>query len=267
LVGTLFVQTPSEARCVRETFVALTQKLSGRPSADAQFRKYYEAGDPRGWKRVIDEIDARTGSRVSLGGSAANTHLVTLPGGVTVVTKEFPSSEIKDQVKILEQLEKWKADGEGPGVLGVSLLPGVRGSEKRLLVVMEDLFAEKNTLGERIMAGNGKQASLLRNEPEPARKWIMERMLTLLEKHPDPHPMNIIFRVSKRSPQAPLPKAGTYYQEGYKIYQAFLVDPSGAEGSPEHPLFNSEIDKTPAPLLQYNREWKKQFLKREMGLN
>ncbi|NBT57869.1 hypothetical protein EBT16_03695 [bacterium] len=269
LVLALLLALPvkGHAGCVRETLVLISQKLSGQKALEWPFQKYFQNGDPRGWKTFIDDSATRTGGKRELGGNAANTYSVTLPDGTTVVTKEFSSSDLKDQARILSQLETWSQQDRGPKIVGVSLLPGLRGTERRLLVVMEDLFAEKNGLGKKLLSGNGKQLGLLRNEPAPARKWLMDRMLGILRTHPDPHPMNVVFRVTEIAPGAILPQEGTFHREGNKIYQAFLVDPSGEEGNPNDPIFNSEIQRTPSPLLQYNHEWKNKYFKRELGLD
>ena len=266
IIVSLVVLSPSEAVCLRETLVSLAQKLSGRSASSEPFQKYFQGSDPAGWKKTIDEEVATTGLEVSLGGNSGGVNVVTLVGGTTLVTKAFPSDPLEHQAKIIQQLERWRDEGKGPEIIGVSLLPGNRRSERRLFVVMEDLLANRNKYGTRVVAGSGKEASRLRGEPEAAKKWLADRMLSILETHPDPHPMNVIFRVTRLNPGAPRPKEGTYYQEGIKIYQAFLVDPSGADGAPEHPMFHTKIDETPSPLLQYNREWKRRFFEREMGL-
>jgi len=266
LIAALATSATSQAGCVRETLVLLGQKLSGRTSSAALFEKYFERNDPKGWKKLIDEEVATTGREVSLGGNSGGVNVVTLPGGATVVTKSFPSDPLEYQAKIIAQMERWRDEGRGPEIIGVSLLPGNRRSERQLFVVMEDLLSARNAYGTRLVAGSGKEAAILKAEPEAARKWLADRMLSILETHPDPHPMNVIFRVTRLDPSAPRPKEGTYYQSGDKIYQAFLIDPAGVDGNPEHPMFHTKIDETPAPLLQYNQEWKKNFFKREMGL-
>jgi hypothetical protein len=266
LLAALVSPAPSQAGCVRDTLVALTRKLSAQPNSQSVFQKYFQGSDPAGWKKTIDEEVATTGLGVNLGGNSGGVNVVTLVGGSTVVTKSFPSDPLEYQAKIIEQMERWRDEGKGPEIVGVSLLPGNRRSERRLLVVMEDLLANRNKYGTRVVAGSGKEASILKSEPEAARKWLADRMLSILEKHPDPHPMNVIFRVTRLNPNAPRPKEGTYYQIGDKIYQAFLIDPAGVDGNPEHPMFHTKIDETPAPLLQYNQEWKRRFFRREMGV-
>lgn len=261
----LSAPTPAQAGC-RELFTSLVQSISGQSRLEEPFRKYFEDGDPQGWKKALDEIVDQGGGKTSLGGNDASTYSVMLPDGSSVVTKEFPSADLRDHVKTIQQLERWSAEGKGPKILGVSLLPGLKGSERQLFLVMEDLVAARNDLGKKIVAGSGREARLLRGEPEPARRWLMERMLSLLETHSDPHPMNVIFRVTQLRPEAVLPREGTYFQEGSRIYQAFLVDPSGVEGNPEHPIYNTEIGQTPEPLLQYNREWKRRYFEKAMGL-
>ncbi|MFM8270339.1 MAG: hypothetical protein ACKN9V_09145 [Pseudomonadota bacterium] len=266
LILSLGVPGSVDAGCVRETLSLLAQKLSVRQTAEAPFKKYFENGDPKGWKKLLDDLEAKTSSRKSLGGNDGNTHSVTLPDGSSLVTKEFPSSELKDHKKIIQQLENWHREGKGPEVLGVSLLPGNKSGERSLFLVMEDLLAIKNKLGKKLLAGNGRDLRALRGESEPARRWLADRMLAILSTHPDPHPMNVIFRVTDLRPGNPLPKEGTYYLEGRKIYQAFLIDPSGGEGNPESHLFNTEISKTPWPLLQYNNEWKRDYFRKELDL-
>lgn len=266
LLISLSLALPSQAGCVRDALVALTQKLSGVAGADEAFKKYYDEGDPEGWKKIIEETVFTTGGKVFLGGNSGNTHLVSLPNGSSWVTKEFPSASVTEHLKILQQMESWNSDGLGPSIVGVSLLPGRRSSEKILFVVMEDLLATKNNVGQKIEGGNGREVSLLKREPEAAKSWIVERMLSLLDRHPDPHPMNAVFRVTRREPSSAMPKEGTYYREGDRIYQVFLIDPSGAEGNAELPIFNSDTGKTPPALLQYNRAWKKDFFKKQIGL-
>ena len=60
-----------------------------------------------------------------------------------------------------------------------------------------------------------------------------------------------------------MPKEGTYYRDGDRVYQVFLIDPSGVKGDAEHPIFNAVPSKVPPALLQYNREWKKDFFKKK----
>jgi len=112
----------------------------------------------------------------------------------------------------------------------------------------------------------GVELRLLRNEPPEARLWLIRQMLSLLETHPDPHPLNVVFRVTQTTENLPRPVPGSFLQVGEKIYQVFLVDPSGEKGKTDHPLFNTELSKTPQPLLQYNREWKTKFFKKELDL-
>ena len=266
LLAALVAPASSQAGCVRDALVTLTRKLSAQSNSQAAFQKYFQGSDPAGWKKIIDEEVATTGREVSLGGNSGGVNVVTLVGGSTVVTKLFPSDPLEYQAKIIEQMERWRDEGRGPEIVGVSLLPGNRRAERRLFVVMEDLLAARNKYGTRVVAGSGKEASRLRGEPEAARKWLSDRMLSILETHPDPHPMNVIFRVTRLDPNAPRPKEGTYYQSGDKIYQAFLIDPAGVDGNPEHPMFHTKIEETPAPLLQYNQEWKRKFFEREMGV-
>ena len=266
LLAALVSPAPSQAGCVRDTLVALTRKLSAQPNSQAAFQKYFQGSDPAGWKKTIDEEVATTGRGVSLGGNSGGVNVVTLVGGSTVVTKSFPSDPLEYQAKIIEQMERWRDEGRGPEIVGVSLLPGNSRAERRLFVVMEDLLAARNQYGTRVVAGSGKEASILKSEPEAAKRWLSDRMLSILETHPDPHPMNVIFRVTRLNPNAPRPKEGTYYQSGDKIYQAFLIDPAGVDGNPEHPMFHTKIEETPSPLLQYNQEWKRRFFNGQLGL-
>lgn len=262
----LVFQISAQAACDLQALTALAQKLLGRPIAEEPvFKKYYESGKAGGWKDLIEQANAQVDKRVSLGGNSYNTFSTALPDGTPVVTKVFPSSSMQDHRKVIEQLERWNTEGIGPRLIGVSVLPGLKSNERQLFVVMENLLASRNDLGKKIAGGNGNELSALRRESEASRKWLMERMLGILETHPDPHPLNVVFRVTKLDPAASLPKEGTFYQEGGKIYQAFLVDPSGEEGDPNYPLFNKPINQTPDLLLQYNKEWKRKYFQRELG--
>ncbi|NBX77650.1 MAG: hypothetical protein EBQ92_13965 [Proteobacteria bacterium] len=157
IIVSLVVLSPSEAVCLRETLVSLAQKISGRPGSAEPFQKYFEGGDPAGWKKIIDEEVATTNREVSLGGNSGGVNVVTLVGGSTVVTKSFPSDPLEHQAKIIDQMERWRDEGRGPEIIGVSLLPGNRRSERRLFIVMEDLLGARNKYGTRVVAGSGKK--------------------------------------------------------------------------------------------------------------
>jgi hypothetical protein len=160
LLAALVSPAPSQAGCVRDTLVALTRKLSAQPNSQSVFQKYFQGSDPAGWKKTIDEEVATTGRGVNLGGNSGGVNVVTLVGGSTVVTKSFPSDPLEYQAKIIEQMERWRDEGKGPEIVGVSLLPGNSRAERRLFLVMEDLLAARNKYGTRVVAGSGKEASI-----------------------------------------------------------------------------------------------------------
>jgi len=266
LAVVLLFSPNSHGGCVLQTLKALTRDFYTSAPPDQSFKRYYLSGDPEGWKKLIEESRSQGVEEISLGGNSGNTYSISLPNGLDAVIKDFPSGEIKEFESIIAQLEKWERKGMGPKVLGVSLLPALKKSERRLVLVMENLFSSKNNLGQKILSGNGRDVRLLRGESDSAKKWLVEKMLSVLEIHPDPHPMNVIFRVTQMNASSMLSPKDSYYQEGNKIYQVFLIDPSGAEGEPDLPLFNTDISKTPRPFLQYNRAWKRKFFTSELGL-
>lgn len=267
ITASLGLNTAAYSASLWDSCASLIGRLSGLTSkAEEDFKRFYESGDAQGWKKLIDETVNEIGGLVGLGGNDSNTHSVTLTDGTSVVTKEFFSAPLEHHKKILDQLTQWEKDGKGPRVIGVSLLPGLKPSERKFFVVMEDLRAKRNEFGRTLTSGNGRDVGILQSEPQEARRWLMERMLSLLETHSDPHPMNVVFRVTQLNRTSLLPPEGTYYLFGGRLYQAFLIDPSGATGNPKDPIFNTPLQQTPQPLLQYNHEWKRKYFQKALGL-
>lgn len=266
LILVVILAEPLQAECLQSHFLRLMQTLSGRNPQEEVFKPFYAEGRPSGWKDIMTDLSQSNGGPISLGGNEGNTFSVALADGSTVVTKTIPERPLEEQAKILQQLKEWEKKGIGAQVLGVSLLGSSGSRKKALFIVLEDLLATKNTFGKKIFGGTGQSLRLLRGESPESRKWILEKLQSALATHPDPHPLNAVFRVTRLIPGGPLPPEGSYYQEGDKIYQVFLVDPSGETGNPEDPIFNTDIEKTPRPLLQYNLLWKKRFFEKELGL-
>jgi len=257
---------PLQAECFQDRFLSLMRTLSGRTPQEAVFKPYYAGGKATGWKDTITDLSKTNGGPVGLGGNDGNTFSVSLADGSTVVTKQFPEAALEHHAKVLQQLKDWEKRGVGPEVLGVSLLGNPGSTQRGLFLVLEDLLAAKNDYGTKVSGGNGRAIRLLRGESPEARKWVLEKLQSELATHPDPHPMNAIFRVTRLKPSGPLPPEGSYYRAGDKIYQVFLVDPSGAQGNPDNPIFNTDIEKTPEVLRQYNHQWKRQYFEKELGL-
>ena len=263
----IFVMGPVvEAQCNPALFLILGKKPIPQRLLPEPLEKFYLNNKPSGWAEAIRRAKRDPKAVEELGGNKEGAQSLLLADGTSVVFKEFSSLSLPDCQKIIHQLQKWEKQGIGPGLLGISIEDGPNLNEKRFTLVMENLFANKNSYGNNLISGDGVELRLLRQEPKEARLWLKDQMLSLLATHPDPHPKNIVFRVTQLNDKAPKPSKGSFFQWGDKIYQAFLVDPSGAEGDPEHPLFHTEIEKTPQPLLQYNHKWKALFFNKELGL-
>lgn len=267
MVALALQASASHGKCDPRFFTAIVKKLIPQRLKEDEFQKYYQDRRPSGWSELIEEFRRSNPRSIErLGGNKEGAERLTLSDGSSVVFKDFmsfPETQIK---KIVNQLEEWAKGGYGPKVLGLSLREGLNPEEKKFLLVMEDLFAKENEFGKTLISGDGIELRLLRKEPPEARLWLMRQMLSRLETHPDPHPLNVVFRVTQTTDNLPRPVPGSFLQVGEKIYQAFLVDPSGERGKPDHPLFNTELSQTPQPLLQYNREWKTKFFKKELDL-
>lgn len=262
-----FVIVPvAQAQCDPTLFLLLGRNVVPQRLLPESLEKLYLNDRPSGWTEVIQRAKQDPKAIEELGGNKEGAQSLLLADGTSVVFKEFSSLSLSDCQKIIHQLQNWERQGIGPGLLGISIENGPDPKEKRFTLVMENLFAGKNRYGKNLISGDGVDLRRLRQEPKEARVWLKDKMLSLLATHPDPHPKNIVYRVTQLNDKAPKPPQGSFFQWGDKIYQAFLVDPTGPEGDPEHPLFHTEIEKTPQPLLQYNHKWKALFFIKELGL-
>jgi hypothetical protein len=131
---------------------------------------------------------------------------------------------------------------------------------------MEDIEAPQNSVGSTRVAGMGTLMHSLRPYSQESRKWIANRTLELLDKHPDPHAKNVFFRVSQLSINGKLPPEGSYYLEGDLIFQVLLVDATGGEAVPHWAIRDGNPKDVPAIFLQYNRKWQREDFNLRLGL-
>ena len=131
---------------------------------------------------------------------------------------------------------------------------------------MEDLTASQNSIGNTRDAGMGIELHALRNYSVDSRKWVADRMIKLLDTHPDPHPKNVFFRVTKLSPFGKLPPEGSYYREGDLIFQVLLIDATGEEGIPNHSIRSGDPRSVPDIARQYNRQYQTVYFKKQLNL-
>jgi hypothetical protein len=266
LMTNLVISPWAQAQCNPFIFSSLRRSLIPKEILPESIEKLYLNHKPSGWAEVIQTAKKDPKLLLDLGGNKEGAQSLVLAEGTSVVFKEFSSIPFLNFKKIILQLQKWERQGVGPRLIGISIQDTPDPNEGRFTLVMENLFADENAYGKNLLSGDGVELRLLRKEPKEARLWLKNQMLSLLATHPDPHPKNIVFRVTQLKQKALKPPKGSFFQWGDKIYQGFLVDPSGSEGNPQHTLFHTEIEKTPQPLLQYNHKWKNLFFTKELDL-
>lgn len=225
---------------------------------------HFLSEDPQGWNRQLE----RAVSSSFLDGNNGGANRVTFADGSQVVTKNFllSRSRIDEARQIINQMKDWETKGEGAALRGVSVSENPRTGEIDFKVVMEDVTAPQNSVGHTVSAGMGNQLHSLRGYSKESRSWVANRMVELLDKHPDPHGKNAFFRVTQLSQFGHLPPEGSYYQEGDLVFQVLLIDATGSEGSPSHPLRSGDPKTAPPLLLQYNRQNQSLYFKKQLNL-
>lgn len=226
---------------------------------------YFLMGDPQGWQNQLDKAS----SSVYLGGNGGGAERVTFPDGSQMVAKTFrlARNEINHAPEIINQMKAWEQSGEGAPLRGVSTSYDPKTKQTTLKVLMEDLEAPQNSIGKTRASGNGTELSQLRNFSQESKNWIAHRIIELLDKHPDPHPKNVQYRVSELSSFGSLPPEGSYYRDGNLIFQVLLIDVTGGEAMGDHPMRSGKPDYVPSLLLQYNRQWQEKFFNQQLGLS
>ena len=226
---------------------------------------YFLMGKPQGWEEQLKKAS----SSVYLSGNGGGAERVTLPDGSRLIVKTFPldRQKLDEAQQIVNQMKTWENTGEGVPLRGVSTSFNPRTKQTSLKIFMEDLEAPQNSVGTTRVSGNGTELTQLRPYSHESKKWMVGRLLEVLDKHPDPHPKNVQYRVSKLSSFGKLPPAGSYYQEGDLIFQVILIDVTGGEAMGDHPKRSGKPDYVPSLLLQYNRQWQKNFFNKQLGLS
>jgi len=231
---------------------------------EASLAPYFLMDDPQGWEKHI----RKAVSSSYLNGNGGGAERIVLPDGIQIVTKSFRLNRSKlDQARqIVDQMKEWERTGEGVALRGVSLNQNPKTGETAFKVFMEDVTSPQNSVGNLRISGEGTELSQLRKYSPPAREWVANRMIELLDKHPDPHARNIFFRVSELSSFGNLPPESSYYREGNLIFQVLLIDATGGKGMPDHPMRIGNPQFVPSMLRQYNRQSQIQYFRKQLGL-
>lgn len=225
---------------------------------------YFLLEDPQGWDRQLEKAVSTT----FLNGNSGGSERLVFSDGSRLVTKRFllGRSKLDQARKIVEQMKNWEKKGEGAAFRGVSITEIPRTGEVALKIIMEDLTAAQNSIGNTKVSGMGIELHALRNYSVDSRNWVADRMIKLLDMHPDPHPKNVFFRVTKLSPFGKLPPEGSYYREGDLIFQVLLIDATGEEGIPNHSIRSGDPRSVPDIARQYNRQYQTVYFKQQLNL-
>ena len=220
--------------------------------------------DPQGWK---DQLKKAVYTEF-LDGNNGGAERFVFADGSQVIAKSFRLDPKKydDARQIVEQQKEWEKKGEGAALKGVSITPTLEEGEVSVKFVMEDIKAPQNSVGSTRVAGMGTLMHSLRPYSQESRKWIANRALELLDKHPDPHAKNVFFRVSQLSPNGKLPPQGSYYREGDLIFQVLLIDATGSEATPDWAARYGNPRDVPEVLLRYNRKLQQEYFNLQLGL-
>lgn len=231
----------------------------------AKMAPFYLEKKPEGWEQQLKKAI----SSKFLAGNNGGAESYILADGSRVVAKSFllDSKKFDDARLIVEQQKEWERNGEGAALKGVSVIPSTKTGEVFFKIVMEDITASQNSVGSTRSAGMGTEMHALRPYSQDSRTWVANRMLELLDKHPDPHPKNVFYRVTKLSPNGQLPPNGSYHREGDLIFQVLLIDATGGEAmAPDYAMRYGDPKLIPPIFLQYNRQFQADYFKKQLNL-
>jgi hypothetical protein len=258
LNGVLFGQTQSINHCTW-----LYRALAQEPISSS-LKNYYLDGKPAGW---LNEL--KNSRHLGwLEGNGGGVHRYELSNGKKVVAKTFQLGE-KGQEKtlgIIGQIEEWEKLGAGAQLFGGGISYNKETKKDELTLVMEDIESPMNSFGKTIAVGKGRELEVLRKYSRDLREWVRDRLLLLLDRHPDPHPNNIFVRVTELKSPDQTPPEGSFFREGNLAVQVLLIDPTVGKPMGNHPMRTGNPDYVPEALLQYNRIWQENFFDTQLGL-